>query len=124
MKSSSTMSDLTFEERPEYLHARISAQTLNRKTALDYLSEISMKCASTRCKQMLLERDIGIVPPDDDLFASMKELVEMSAGIRIALVNPHVTVKDAMKYLDEFHYGADFKYFNDVAEAQSWLLKG
>ena len=122
MKSSSSMSDLTFDERPEYLHARISAQALDRKMALDYLSEISLKCASTRCKQMLLEREMSEIMADDDLFASMKDLVEMSAGIRIALVNPHVSVDDALKHLEQFSHGADFKYFNDSAEAKRWLL--
>jgi hypothetical protein len=116
------MSDLTFDERPEYLHARISAKMLDRRTALDYLSEISMKCANTRCKQMLLERDIPIMPADENLFPTLKELVEMSSGIRIAFVNPHVSVDDAMKHLDEYNLGADFKYFNDAAEAQRWLL--
>ncbi|HVQ56265.1 MAG TPA: hypothetical protein VMS29_05880 [Pyrinomonadaceae bacterium] len=122
MPISPKVSDLTFEERPEYLHARISAQSLDRKSALDYLSEISLKCASTRCKQMLLERDVPIMPTDEDLFVSIKELVEMSAGIRIALVNPHVSVEDAMKHIDQCHHGADFKYFNDTTEAQRWLL--
>ena len=123
MNSSSMMSDLTFDERPEYLHARISAKNLNRETVLDYLSEISLKCASVRCKQMLLERDIAIGSQDKDIFASIKELVEMSAGVRIALVNPHVTVEDAMKFLDEFQNRDDFRYFNDIADAQGWLLE-
>ena len=123
MNSPSKMSDLTFDERPEYLHARIAAQALDRELALDYLSEISLKCGSTRCKQILLEREMAEMMTDDDLFASMKDFVEMSAGIRIALVNPHVSVEDALKHLKEFNHGADFKYFNDAAEAKRWLLE-
>ena len=114
--------ELTFEESPEYLHARIAAQAMDRQTALDYLSEISLKCASTRCKRMLLERDIPALTPDEELFVSMKDLVEMSAGIRIAFVNRHLPVDEAMKHVADYHYGADFKYFNDVADAQHWLL--
>src|SRR5688572_3901546 len=123
MSSSSKVSELTFDERPEYLYARISADLLDRRTALDYLSEISLKCAKTRCKRMLLERPVTIISKDEDLFGSMKELVEMSTGIRIAFVNPHVSVEDATKYIEEFHHGAEFRYFNQVGDAESWLLK-
>ena len=122
MATSSTVSDLTFEERPEYLYARISAEIVDRKTALDYLGEISLKCAKVRCKQMLLERDIPVSTSDENLFASIKDLVEMSGGIRIALVNPHVASDEAMKHGSWSDAGADFRYFNDTAEAQRWLL--
>ncbi len=121
MERPSKVYDLTFDERPEYLHARIAAQAMDRQTALDYLSEISLKCASVRCKRMLLERDIPALTPDEELFISMKDLVEMSTGIQIAFVNRHVPSDEALKHMADFHYGAEFKYFNELAEAELWL---
>ena len=122
METSPKGYELTFEERPEYLHARIAAQKLDRNAALDYLSEISMKCASTRCKQMLLERDIPAMAADADLFDTIKDFVKMGSGIRIAFVNRHVPIVEAMKRVAEFGEGADFKYFDDASEAQQWLV--
>ena len=122
MAISSIESYLTFDERPEYLYARISAKDLDRKTALDVLGEISLKCATTRCKRMLLEREMSEIMADEHLFASIKDLVEMSGGIRIAFVNPHVPTEEARKRLSKCKTGADFKYFNDAEEAQRWLL--
>jgi hypothetical protein len=122
MAISSMESDLTFDERPDYLYARIAAKDLDRKTALDYLSEISLKCARTRCKRMLLEREMSEIMADEHLFASIKDLVEMSGGIRIAFVNRHVPTEEARKRLSKWKAGADFKYFNDAEEAHRWLL--
>jgi hypothetical protein len=121
MDLSGSARELTFEDLPDYLHARISAEIPNRNTALDYFSEISMKCANIRCKKMLLERDIPSMVVDEDLFSTMKDLVEMSSGIRIAFVNRHIPTDEALLKFGEFDGGADFRYFNNISDAQDWL---
>jgi len=115
---------LMFDVRPEYLHARIAAPEINRAIALDYLGEIADKCASTRCKKMLLERDIDSMMVDTELFETMKDFVRMSQGIKIAFVNPHLSIEEAMRQIVDYgsSEGGEFDYFNTVGDAERWLL--
>lgn len=126
MNTRATPYELTFEERPAYLYARIKAQTIDRAMALDYLGEIADRCGAIRCKRMLLERDIPVMQNDADLFASMSDLVRMSAGIKIAFVNKHVPIDEAMRFAVGIGIGqgADYKYFNNSERAAAWLVSG
>ena len=115
---------LTFEVRPEYLHARIAAPEISRIIALDYLSEIADKCAATRRKKVLLERDIDAMIVGKALFETTKDFVRMNQGIRIALVNPHLSIEEALRNIIDYasSIGGEFEYFNTVADAKRWLL--
>src|SRR5437667_2156919 len=93
--------ELTFEKRPDYLYARIKAPALDRATALDYLGEIADRCAATRCKRLLVDRNIPAATTDADAVLAIKDYVRMSAGLRVAFVNRRSSGAAAFKQLVE-----------------------
>jgi len=116
--------ELTFEVRPEYLHARIAARKIDRTTALDCLAEIAVKCAQTRRKKVLLERDIDTMMASRELFETTEDFVRMDHGLRIALVNPHPSIEEELRNIVDYasSIGGQFEYFDSAADANRWLL--
>jgi hypothetical protein len=91
--------------------------------ALEYLAEVMDECANVHCQYLLIDRDIPAAMSDADMTATMKKLVRMSKGIRIAFVNKHADLHEALRTGVEGSVpGADFKYFTSVDEAEVWLL--
>ncbi len=115
---------LTLERKPGYLRARIAASRIDRRTALEYVSEIVVECRKAHADKLLIERNIAVMIADDEQFGTMKDFVQMSLGIRIAVVNEHVPIEEAMRH--SIFYGASiggaFRYFDNVPEAEGWLL--
>lgn len=115
--------ELTIERQPGYLHARITAAEIDRRLALEYFSEIVVECRRTNADKLLIERNIGAMIPDDQLFDTMKDFVQMSLGIRIAFVNTNIAIEDAMRHI--IFYGAgiggQFRYFDNKGGAERWL---
>lgn len=115
--------ELQFERRKGYVYARISAPSIDRSTALDYLSEIADECANVKCKRLMIERDIPSMMSDGELYNTMDDFVRLSSGLRIAFVNPHRSLNDAMRKIIRYGAGkgADIEYFDSVDEAEKWL---
>lgn len=124
MKKQPQPYELVFDERKGYLYAGIKADLIEPRIALDYFAEIADKCASIRCKRILLDRDIPAMLPDKLLHETMKKYVEMSKGLKIAFVNKHLSLEKAWRSAIDFTttHGADFSYFDDHAKAETWLL--
>jgi len=126
MGTSQKRFELEFKEHPEYLHARISAPYIDYSMAMSYLSEVMSECANRRCKRLLLERDIPDMMPEDELFKSMDYLVSLdSGGTRIAFLNPHTSVAEALQHIVDYGAGRGgvYRYFQDFDEAEAWLLE-
>ena len=116
--------ELSFDERPDYLYALIKSETIDRERAIQYLSEVAARCKELEVTSLLLERDIPVMLPDADLFFTTQDFVKMSAGVRIAFVNTHITNDEAMKFaiMIGTNRGARFDVFNTVEAAERWLL--
>jgi hypothetical protein len=117
--------ELTFESRPEFLYARVAAPSINRSIKLDYLAEVFLKCAQTRCKQVLLERDIPAMLADEELAKTVDDVVRACEDLKIAFVNPHSTIaKQLMRFVsDGKRRGGKFRYFRNREAAERWLLR-
>ena len=116
--------DLTFETRPEFLYARIAAARINRSMKLDYLAEVLLKCAQTRCKQILLDRNIPGLVDEEEFHATVEDFVQASENVTIAFVNPHTQIeKDLRRFVTSGRRrGGKFRYFKDRQKADKWLL--
>lgn len=117
--------ELSFEARPEFLYARVAAESINRSLKLDYLAEVLLKCAQSRCKQILLDRDIPVMVADDEFEKAVEDMVKASEDVSIAFVNPH---RDIERQLRKFvtqgkRRGGRFRYFSGRDAAEKWLLK-
>ena len=110
--------ELTFDNRREYLYARVTAPDINDVTALEYLAEIADKCAAVRCKRILIDRRI----PATVTYEVIKRFVRMSRGLKIAIVNQRcpLTLK---RFLEQgAKEGAKASCFTSVRDAEKWLL--
>lgn len=116
---------LSFEERPDYLYARIEAESIDRTTALSYLSEVARYCARIDAKRLLIHRDIPVMLPDADLFNTTTDFLEMVRGTRAAFVNPYQDLTEALDFamVVGLNRGADYKLFNSIEDAEKWLLE-
>lgn len=115
---------LTFDVRKGYLYARVEATAIDRQTSLEYLSEISLKCADLRMKRLLLERDIPVILDDSGMDSIIGEYIRLSAGVTIAMVNRFTKLNTSTEYIIQQlnARGAHFKYFDNVREAEEWLV--
>ena len=117
--------ELSFENRPEFLYARVAASTINRSLKLDYLAEVLLKCAQSRCKHILLERDIPMMIGDDEFEQTIEDVVRASEDVSIAFVNGHHDIERKLKkFVNQGKKrGGRFRYFSAREAAEKWLLK-
>jgi hypothetical protein len=116
---------LTFEERPGYLYAHVTAEIINRQIALAYLSEVAGEARRLKAARLMLHRDIPAMLPDGVLFFVTAEFQEMIIGIKTAFVNPYLTNEDAFNFAITVgtNRGARYNVFNNDTDAEIWLLR-
>lgn len=117
--------ELYFESRPEFLYARIAAPSINRALKLDYLAEVLLKCAQSRCKHILLDRDIPAMVADEEFEKTVEDVVKASEDVSIAFVNSHREIEQQLKkfVIQGNRRGGRFRYFSGRDAAEKWLLK-
>lgn len=115
---------LLLEERDEYLYARVTADTIDQESALQYLTEIANRCDAIECEKLLIYRDIPVMLPDGVLFMVTAEFQKMIAGIRTAFVNPYEPNVEAFNFALTVgeNRGAEYKLFNNEEDAIAWLV--
>lgn len=116
---------LTFEDRKGYLYAHVSAAKITEHSALRYLKEVADRCEELETTHLMVYRDIPAMLPDGVLFFVTTEFLAMIRGIRTAFVNPYLSNDDAMEFAMRVgtNRGGDYCTFNNIADAEEWLLK-
>ncbi len=124
METPGTPYQLTFEERDGYLFARITAETINRDMAMQYLNELAAKCAELKLERILLERRIPATMSNTDTYFVMGDLVRILGGRRFAVVNPHMSNEDSLGFsaLVGANRGVRYRVFPNIDDAEAWLL--
>ena len=108
--------DLHFERRPRYLYASLACRTLDPAIALEILGEIMSHAADNRCKCVMVQCDLASIEHDSHLLEAMLALATMRSGTRVAFVDCRDSTHEHPAI------GDDFKLFDDVEEAEDWLL--
>lgn len=116
--------NLTFEERPGYLFAKVVSDSMTVSVAKEYLGEIAVKSSEIGAKRVVVFRDVDVMLPDSDLFDVTHYFLELMRGIRIAFVNPHAKIQEDMEFAVRIgtNRGGAYKLFNTIDEAEKWLL--
>jgi hypothetical protein len=116
--------ELTFDERPGYLFAHITASQMTAEMALSYLSRIAARATVLHSTRVAIERDVPVMLPPGDLFFTTAKFLEMIRGVRVAFINPHAAIEDEMRFaiMIGTNRGADYKVVNSVAAAEEWLF--
>ena len=124
MISSTESYHLIFEERPQYLYARVTADTITRETAMAYLTEVAARLKASRRKRLMLERCIPVMLSDADLFNTTRDFLEMIGSTKSAFINPYLSIDEAMDFAMTIgnNRGANYRLFNCPILAEEWLL--
>jgi hypothetical protein len=115
--------DLIFEERSGYLYACVTAGSIDRAAALEYLAEVAERVKSSGADRLMLERDIPVMLTPTDLFFTAQDFLDMIGRTRVAFVNRHASIHDEMQFamMIGTNRGANYRLFRNVDEAEEWL---
>ena len=114
---------VAFEDRPNYLYARVTAAHTDQRLAGAYLREIIETCRRSRHDRVLIERRIEGPISTSLVFLQTGFLEKIAEGMRIAIVDTdeahHVHLERGIRYL-----GSDaisVRPFHSKEEAEAWL---
>jgi len=115
---------LTFERRPEFLHARVEGERDSYELSIAYWTEIAAECSRISATKLLVEEDIPEVVGYSDMFRIAAELPELFLGIAIAFVDRYADQAELNEFgeLVAQNRGVRGRYFADAADAEAWLL--
>lgn len=119
--------ELIFEQRPNYLYARITADETDVSTAVEYWQAIVDKCRETNTERILIEQLIPIGLGTTQTFTLATKIVAMDiTGIKIGFVDPHPENYEHHQFGEMVgsNRGAFGKAFTTVPEAENWLMIG
>ena len=116
--------ELLFNERAGYLRAKVSAETIDRPTAIAYLTQVAERSRATAFTRVMLIRDIPVMLADSDLFFTTTDFLKMIGDTKVAFVNPYLTIELEMDFaiLIGKNRGGDLQLFNNEISAEEWLL--
>lgn len=125
MNSSNAPFEIEYQVHPEYLHARVTAEYIERSTSQSLLSDVLMECARHRRRKLLLERVNPGNVVQTELADMMSDLMEMNDDTQIAFFNRHIL--HATEIADVVAYGAsvggNYRCFNTFEAAERWLIE-
>jgi len=117
--------NLTFEEREGYLFAGVTGEADNIEISSQYWKEIADKCKTDAIKKVLIVEDLPGGASMTDVYEVASALPQLGFfGIKIAFVDAHLDQQDVNEFgeLVAVNRGLYGKIFNDVSEAEKWLL--
>lgn len=116
--------NLAFEKRDGYLYARVQADFMDLDKAKRYLREIAERVEGDGYDRLLLERDIPTMLAPGSLYFASKAFQSYIGNCKVAFVNVHKPIEDKMSFamLLAENNGGEFKLFDNVEQAEAWLL--
>ena|SRR5687768_2787405 len=118
--------DIRFEHRSEYLYAYVSGDQDSVEISTRYWNEIAAECRKNNYKKVLVEEDIPeAVASVFELYQFAAELPKFGfAGIYIAFVDRYIEQNELNEFVElvASNRGLMGRVFNDVTEAEKWLL--
>lgn len=118
---------LTFEHRPEYLYAYVEGEEDSYEISSVYWREIAEECKAKKYAKVLIVEDIVESGTMADAYQLSSELPQMGfLAIKVAFVDKYIEQQDLNQFgeLVAVNRGINGKIFNDVDEAEKWLLAG
>lgn len=129
MDQNNTRSDklynLIFDERDGYLYAHVQGDTDNFEVSSQYWREVAEKCKSTEAKKVLIVEDLPGGASVTEVYQVAAELPKMGFyGVKVAFVDTHLDHQELNQFgeLVAVNRGLYGKIFNNVAEAEKWIV--
>ena len=116
---------LTFDDRPDLLHARVEGEHDSYEISRQFWKEIAAECERLKATRLLVEEDIPEAVSFADIYAIASELPEMFIGVSIAFVDRYADQAELNSFgeLVAQNRGVRGRFFADAAVAEEWLLK-
>lgn len=118
--------NLTFESRPQYLYARVEAETDSYEISRRYWEEIANECKTANWKKLLVEEAIPDGFSVAEAFQLASELPQIGLfGVKIAFVDVFAEEQEEVNSFSEMvavNRGLNTKVFDNVPAAEQWLL--
>ena len=117
--------ELTFDNYPHYLLARVTAQTANDEIIIGYVRDVVEKCRESGNSRVIIQREIAGTLGDADAFLTGSRVVDLGiVQLKIALVNKRSENIEDLRFsvLLLNNRGANIHLFNNIPDAEAWLL--
>ncbi len=116
---------LEFDQKAEYLYARVSGDKDSLAISTQYWREIADECRRVKCSKLLIVEDIKETPSMMDVYQISSEIPNMGFyGVRIAFVDQYIEQQPSNEFggIVASNRGIHVKVFNTVEKAEKWLL--
>jgi hypothetical protein len=117
---------IRFERRPDYLYAYVGGERDSLAISLAFWREIAEECRSAAARKVLIEEDIEESVSMLEMYQIAAEIPQMGfANVLIAFADRFLEQQDLNEFgeLVATNRGLRAKVFNDVEEAEKWLLE-
>ena len=116
---------LTIEERPTYLHAKVTGDH-NARNALRFLEEVYEACVKSNCSAVLLEMNLsGPSLGSANIFGVISQRTPFALKLRrIAYVDASSERSpEQMKFAETVavNRGVNVRLFRNLADAERWI---
>jgi len=116
---------ITFERRPDYLYVYVNGEHDSYEISYQYWLEVAEHCRKINCNKILIEEDIAEAVSLADMYQLATDLPKMGfLGVRVAFYDRYAEQRDLNEFgkLVAVNRGLYGKIFNDINEAEDWLL--
>ena len=116
---------ITFEHRSQYLYVYVSGNHDSYEISRRYWLEVADECNNTGYKKVLIEEDIEESVSIPEVYQLACELPQMGfQGVRVAFYDRFAEHADLNQFgeLVATNRGFLARVFNDLKEAEKWLL--
>lgn len=117
---------INFEMRPQYLYAYVSGMRDSVEISLNYWREIAEECKRRKAARVLVEEDIMQPVSKLETYQIASEIPRMNfKNVLIAFVDRFLEHQEVNQFGEVVasNRGLRVKVFNEVSEAEKWLLE-
>ena len=119
--------ELMVEQRPRYLYAHVKSKSSLPAMTVEYLKEITERCRETQCNRVVIDNEVPKAFWVWDIFPVATRFPRMgSECTKVAIVDQFADriENEEFSVLVGSRCGVDVHVFNNLAEAESWVLLG
>ena len=115
---------LVFEDRSDYLYARVSGPRDSQQISLAYWSRIADQVQQRKARKLLVHESLGDHEDERDMSGMVDALIAMGLDrIQVAFVVGRIELVPQMEFGEilALERGANGRVFSSVAMAERWL---
>ncbi len=115
---------LSFDEKPKYLHAKVTCEAITLRIAVSYLRDILDECLELQYARVLIERDIPDTLPPQISHRIASKFVRIGVdNFRVAFVDRKMDNPEFSKGVAAIssNLGVDVRLYSSRHDARRWL---